>query len=510
MSFLRRKQHRHRDNQHATDGLSLTALPEDDAASLQAPSVVQTPSIKSTNLRKRLSSFSLLASTLRRGRSQSSQSSAVGYITPFRMRRESRSHSRSPSPEPSLEIRRPSGLGRRASVIDLLGELPEDELAPNSVYGHTRRKRSISTPELTLRPDGLLEWSHLPQPERSKPLPRLPEPVRQPEPERTAFSRLSSDLIKLVFAYASPTDLESAALACKSLLEPIRTLLYGRIDLLRVVDGRCVERCVSLLASRRDLAGRVDHFACDVTPSVHGFGGTPTISVVTFAIALNNMQKLTSLVLPHFDATLLFHSSFHLRRLTLLCDHASNDELRDTFGWLDLQPSLTSLSFPNLILSDDNSHLFAPAGFQQQSQDSQTQPNSLAPLMLPSALLPALAELRGPAALVAALIHGRPVTSVFVNIHRTIYDGLRPSSLVSELAKSSATISRFSLATSVHHKIDARTVERMLMSTGSSFGEHVQMLEITTTLEDEVRIAARRLLSACSDLVYSARCFARR
>ena len=453
-----------------------------------APSVLQTPSIKSTNLRKRLSSFSLLASTLRRGRSQSSQSSAaVGYITPFRLRRESRSRSRSPSPEPSLEIRRPSGLGRRASVIDLLGELPEDELAPNSVYGHTRRKHSISTPELTLRPDGLLEWSHLPKAEENKPLPRLPEPARrtEPPPERQALSRLSSDLIKVVFSYASPADLASAALACKSLLEPVRALLYNRVDLLRVVDGSRVEKCVSLLASRRDLAGHVDHFACDITPASHEFGGRPTFSIVTFAIALNNMHKLTSLALPRFDSTLLFHSGFHLRELTFLCDHVSNDELRDTVQWLGLQPSLTSLSFPNLILSDDNSRLLA-ASSGQPSEDSHSTPSTTS-LALPPTLLPSLARLSGPANMVAALVPRRPVASTSVHIHCTIYDGLRPSSLVSEIAKSSATISRFGLATSVHHKIDARTVERVLMSAGSAFGADVEVLEITTTLEDEVR-----------------------
>ena len=66
----------------------------------------QTPSIKSTStFRKRLSSFNVFHSK----RFRHKKHDAVGYTAAYG---QGYTPSRSPSPEPSLEIRRPSGLGR--------------------------------------------------------------------------------------------------------------------------------------------------------------------------------------------------------------------------------------------------------------------------------------------------------------------------------------------------------------------------------------------------------------
>lgn len=479
MSFLtRRKLHRHRDNPLA-DNFNLGALPEDDTASLQTPSVLQTPSIKSTNLRKRLSSFSLLASTLKRGRSQSSQQqpqAAVGFISPFR----ARSRSRSPSPPPSLEIRRPSGLGRRASVIDLLSGQAGDHA--QSVYGTSERKHSISTPELTLRPNGLLQWSHLPD---TKPTARTPPRLPKPTP---IVTRIPTDLLKTVFSFADLADLASAARVCKAFVEPVRVLLYEHIDLVRAVDGRRVEKCVSLLASRRDLAGLVQQFACDAVPPMLNAGGRTAFSVVTFAIALNNMHSLSSLTIPRFDAPLLFHTTFHLSNLTVLCDRISNDDIHGTFDWLRSQPSLTSLSFPNLVLEESNLQLLSTTSSQQESPSIGSEQDAISQSLFAPDVLPKLAELRGPSSLVAALVPGRPLTSIQLQIHSTIYDGLRPSAILAGIAKSSSPVTRLGFKASPQTRVDARTIERLLMSAGSELGAHVQTLEIECALEDEVRI----------------------
>lgn len=527
MSFLSRRKHRRRDDPGQSPSLaadlSLGALPEDDAASVQAPSLLPTPSIRSTtniSIRKRLSSLSFLAGGLKRGRPQHAQTpsqvqsqtqgtgldgsvgAGLGFVMPVRIHSPSRS--RSPSPEPSLEIRRPSGLGRRASVIELF-EQPEEARA-DGVYGHGagERKHSMSTPELVMLPNGLLHWSHLPEkahPRRdsssklpfsklkrriSKTLPPIPPPA-------VSLAQMPPGLLETILSYTRPKDVASAAAVCKALAEPAKAVLYANINLTGTVNDSQRENCICLLASRRDLGALVHSFACSDLPYTSESPlakGRSKYSLVTVAIALNTMPSLTSLTLPRFDTSLLSYTSFRLRKLCFLCERMTNDDLQNTFEWLISQSTITLLSLPNLVLDDSNTQLLSHTSAQHSSIPEDAVEDQAA-WTIPSQVLPFLDELCGPAALVAALTPGRPLASVRLHVHSTVYDGLRPSALASALAQSTAesSITRLTLVAVSHAdcKIDARTTERVLMSIGSELGQTVQVLEVESTLEDEVR-----------------------
>lgn len=382
--------------------------------------------------------------------------------------------SRSPSPEPSLEIRRPSGLGRRASITGDSGEWRIEESYPQVLK---ERKRSISTPELSLIvPSGNFGcWS---------------EHSEHEDESRKATSllpRVPLDLLKAAISFVPSSDLPAVALTCRTFLGVARARMYRIVDLLRALDDTRVDRCISLLASKRDLAAFVEIFACKFVPPSQNLGSASPLPAFTFAIALNNMHNLSSLTLARFDSTLLFHTTFHLRRLTFLCETASQSELEGLFAWLTNQPDLTSLSFPHLSLDNESAKWFAGAGSQlanisEEDQDGQSTPSAT----FPSTLLPALDHISGPSTLIGAVVPGRPLTSIAVHLHTTIYDGLRPSALVAELARGSTSVTSFALVAPPRSRVDARTIERVLMAAGAELGATLKVLEIETPLEDQV------------------------
>ncbi|EKM51350.1 uncharacterized protein PHACADRAFT_177993 [Phanerochaete carnosa HHB-10118-sp] len=459
-------------------GLRKTRTPADNADSLrvQEPGS-QTPSIRSTGtFRSRLSSLSIF--TPKRLRSHVSKKFAGGGVG-FTAAREPHSYtpSRSPSPEPSLEIRRPSGLGRRASITGDSGEWWAEEPYPRALG---ERKRSISTPELSLIFADR-------EPGRGTEHSEHEGGATKPRKATCMLSRIPLDLLKTAVYFVPFSDLPAVALTCKTLLEVARSRLYRNVDLLRVSDEACIDRCFSLLASKREVAVLVETFACKFVPPSHNLGNTSPLPAFTFAIALNNMHNLSSLVLARFDSALLFHTTFRLRRLTFLCETSSQGELEGLFAWLANQPKLTSLSFPHLTLDNESVKWFAAAGSQlanipEEDQDSQSD----SPTMFPSTFLPALDHIAGPAPLVSAIVPGRPLTSVAVHIHITIYDGLRPSALATELTRGSVSVTSFSLVTPRHSRVDARTIERVLMAAGAELGTTLKVLEIETPLEDQV------------------------
>lgn len=457
-------------------GLRKTRTPTDTADSLHAhESSSQTPSIKSTNtFRKRLSSFNVFAP--KRLRSHVSKKfNGVGFTAAYEPH--PYTPSRSPSPEPSLEIRRPSGLGRRASITGDSGEWWAEDSYPRAPK---ERKRSISTPELSLvLPSGDLgRWpEHIEHEE---------EPLKPRKPV-CMLPRIPLDLLKATVSFVPHSDLPALALTCRTCLDVARGRMYRNVDLLRS-DEACVDRCINLLASKRDLAALVETFACQFVPQSQNLGNTSPLPAFTFAIALNNMQNLSSLTLARYDAAVLFHTTFQLRRLTLLCDTAPQSELEGLFAWLSNQPKLTSLSFPNLVLDKESAKWIAGAGSQLANipEEDQDGESAAAPVLFPPSLLSALDHIAGPSALVSAIVPGRPVASVTVQIHTTIYDGLRPSALVAELAQGSASVTSFALVAPHQSRVDARTIERVLMAAGAELGGTLKVLEIETSLEDQV------------------------
>lgn len=160
------------------------------------------------------------------------------------------------------------------------------------------------------------------------------------------------------------------------------------------------------------------------------------------------------------------------------------------FAWLASQPTLKSLSFPHLILPNDSSSVFAGAGSHIQHSTIGTLASSAQPSLFVDTLhlLPRLERIRGPAPLVAALVPERPVKAIALHIHATLYDGFKPSALMAELARGTAAVTELAVVTTPQIRIDARTLERTLMAAGAELGVALRVLEIRSTLDDDVSL----------------------
>ncbi|KAI0739676.1 hypothetical protein C8Q80DRAFT_1222054 [Daedaleopsis nitida] len=355
----------------------------------------------------------------------------------------------------------PTGLGRRASE---LGER-EDFL--------DGRKRSISLPA---SPSPATRWQ------------------LTPEPKDPALERISPELLSFVFSFASRPDLLSLARVSRSFSEGALRALYDVLDL-RNVDDERIEQCITSLASRRHIASLVRSFACRILPPPAG--GDPTVlDMVTFAIALTNMDQLHTLTLPRFDHRLVRHATFSLRHLTLTCESISPEDYHALFSWLGKHSSLLSLSLPSLVLpslpaSPDpsvDSSVPSPAHTPRTSDtphDSSDAPSHVSSSPFPLTIAPHLRRFDGPVSIAAALVPGRPLERIKLPIHQTLYDGLRPSALMSALASARGTLRALTIQPA-SKKIDQRTLERVIMSAGAELGDFIETLEVHWVLDDEV------------------------
>ena len=371
--------------------------------------------------------------------------------------------SRSPSPAPSLDIRMPTGLGRRASE---LGEREDFQEYVMNGMGMSERKRSISLPAAATQ---AARWRAA--------------NLGEGEAKRPALERISPELLSSVFSFASRADILALAQVSKAFSQPALRALYADLDL-RTEDDERIERCIASLASRRPVASYVRSFACRALPPPEG--GTTSLSTVTFAIALTNMDQLQSLTLPHFDLRILCHTTFPLRHLTLLCKNTTPEDFHALFTWLGRHPSLVSLSFPSLVLpslptsvlpltpvdSGVPSRPHTPRTPDTPSDDSDA-PSHVSQSPFPPSVIPSLRRFDGPVSIAAALIPGRPVERVQLPIQHTLYDGLRPSALMSALATARDTL-RTLVIKPVSTKIDQRTLERVVMSAGAELGDFVE------------------------------------
>ncbi|KAI0942304.1 hypothetical protein AcW1_002968 [Taiwanofungus camphoratus] len=380
------------------------------------------------------------------------------------------SRSSSPSPTPSLDIRMPNGLGRRASE-ELNGEIfvPSDLI---SVPQKDERVRSLSTPNPPR--NDFVKWNEV--------LSSLQEEV--PSGAGPVISRISSEIFKVVFSFALRADIASLALVSRAFLTPALHALYSNLDL-RDLDSRRVNQCISLLASKKALAGFVRNFACRVLPSSKD--SATSFYAVTFAIAFANMYQLVSLTISRFDVHLLFHATFRLRRLTILSEAISPDEFPDLTAWLVRQPSILSLSLPNFVISTHTDYPINDSSNNGHTDTSNTHTlrSHTTLCLFPPHLLSRLTHFHGPAAIVPTVISGRPVRSVVLHIHNTLYDGLKPSAIMSALASSGYSLKQLSIK-AASSRIDARTLERVFMSVGAELGGRLEVLEVQWVLEDEI------------------------
>lgn len=429
-----------------------------------------------------------------------------GYISKASSSYASSQHSRSvrsASPPPNGDLQPPVPVPRRASALTYRGTSPPPNRDMRNIHREAQIRPhapidvvlSASTPEL--RNEGSPRWDQLSRSDATSEL-SLPPSLN--------LSLIPSELLGDVFAHSSRHELTRLARVCKAFISPARDALYGELDLRNVREGYRVEKCVTLLASRRDVAGFVRLFACRTVPGMKGNDPSNHLSTVTFAIALSNMSQLETLILPRFSAHLLFHTSFRLEQFTMLSEDLTDDECRDMLNWLMNQPSITSLSLPNLAMKSfvfysgtsgtntpDTSHMSSDGSSiyshstSIHSQFSQQDLSNPSTFLLSPNLLPQLTHFYGPVSLANALVPGRPVKSVALHVYHSLHDLLRPSAVIRSLNRSELQITRLSLVASPKHRVDVRTFERMLISMGRELGAFLEAIEVEWVLEDEVR-----------------------
>lgn len=396
------------------------------------------------------------------------------------------------SGSPSVEeIRRPSGLGERADSmasarsVGTVGSIPEVVVVG---VGRELRPQSISQPNLPFlqnqtplqsRPRGVstttADTTSIIEYDSSDPqyfVNRVP-----PVPSRR--TEFPAELLTAVCGFLSRHELTSVARASASFLVETRKLLYETLDLQNLPQER-VHECLEVLVSKRDIASTVRHFASSWLPSY--VENDSPLSFITFSLALHNMSRLTSLSLPRFDSNLLHHTNFSLERATFLSEVMSEPEQKLFSTWIASQGELVSLSLPSLtteitITPVIRASVVHDGGINLGNLSFPTPPAQ-------NLVLPKLTRFDGPACLVPSLVPGRPVTEVVLHVQKTLYDGLKPSAMMASLAKSLAPITRLSIASS--SKVDARTLERLLMSAGADIGSSVRTLEVDWMLDDDV------------------------
>ncbi|EJF60885.1 hypothetical protein DICSQDRAFT_137105 [Dichomitus squalens LYAD-421 SS1] len=427
--------------------------------------------------------------------------------------------SRSPSPAPSLDIRMPAGLGRRASelgereeffeqYVDQQQQQQQQQQWEREQQPRPERKRSISLPAAAQA----ARWRAANSSSNSAaPSPVEPQPP-QPTPKQPPLARISTELLASVFAYAPRSDVLALAQVSTRWSQAALRALYDDLDLRDIDDAR-VEQCIASLASRRPLASLVRRFACrDLPPPDAG----SSLSVVALAIALTNMDQLRALALPRFDLRLLRHTTFSLHALTLHCTSLAADDFHALVAWLGGHPALRTLALPQLVMpvlppaplrpvdgSKAPSRPHTPhtpdTPTHDPSPSSGSGSDTPAPALFPLGLLPQLREYDGPVAIAAALVPGRPLERVRIPIQSTLYDGLRPSALMSALACARETLRTVTIQPA-SAKIDQRTIERVVMSAGAELGDFVETLEVHWVLDDEVSGPCSVRRAACSSL----------
>lgn len=397
------------------------------------------------------------------------------------------------SPTPSFEIRRPSGLGPRSNSLGSVSSLGSIHRAVVVDVSCTRpghhRRLSASEPDL-LHPQPTLQ------------LPTLPFTGPTPEsqtssvcdtrtetasmlytPSYTHTSIFTSQIWGTVTQFLSHQDLSSLARVSSDMLPHARKALYETIDLGSLFPYP-MRLCVESLASHAGLALLVRTFNSYILPSFNDQQGP--LQSLSFAFALCNMKNLATLSLPRFDNDIFHYTTFRLKHLSLSCGAMSVLEQERFFNWLAIQNDLIFLSLPALTTELKHPPCIP---FRRPSESGCMR---LGRLSLPtspsrSTSMPNLRKFDGPISLVLDFIPGRPVSEVVLHVDKTLYDGLRPSQLMGSIAKSTASIERLSICSSPSATIDARTMERLLMSAGAKFGPSVLHLEIGWATDDEVR-----------------------
>lgn len=394
------------------------------------------------------------------------------------------------SPTPSFEIRRPSGLGPRSNSLGSVSSLGTIHRAVVVDIGPTRpgyhRRRSVSEPNLLHFPEDPMDvrlttvlTSMCQTPFVCETRSDSVSMLYPPSSVRT--NAITSKIWGNVAQFLPRRDLSTLARVSSNTLPPARNAMYETIDLQSILPN-AVRLCIGSLASYPELALLVRTFRSSMLPSFSDQNGQlPSLS---FAFALCNMKNLVSLSLPRFDDCLFHYTTFRLKHLSLGSETMTVLDQEHFLNWLSTQPDIAFLSLPTLT-TEIKQISCIPVQYPPVSGHTSLKRVHPTTSRLPSSSAPNLQKFDGPISLVQRLIPGRPVSEVTVHVDKTLYDGLKPSQLMDSIANSSAPIEKLSIRSSPSPVVDARTMERLLMSAGAKFGPSVLHLEIGWATEDE-------------------------
>ena len=430
------------------------------------------------------------------------------------------------SRESEAEIRCPSGLGSAVSIISKRSLPPSPFYPPNgSPYDPMSSqprllKRAFSSPNLlrsfSLKVKGKNRGRRGSEVAgKSLPVPSAKH-YYPPRNGAAVGSHLPESIISLILAYLPRADIASCATVSRIFSSAARCVLYTQIDT-SSIDTTNLEILIGVLSSRSELAELVLSFTCPEWPpffiSATNQGARPIRQMDTrltalFTLALERMYNLTSLTLPSFDMSFIaHHTSFGLKSISFLSSGMSEAEMKGLFAWLDGQVNISTLRFPNLFdienttgptrskfrndstphhqtASDRAASLSPPRHDSNSNYPSRSPSPSPTPSILTQnptlfsspTLLPHLTTLHATPTLVLSLcsplenspIRRRPLQSVFLNINSTLYDGLRPASLMSAVSGISHLSLRFSST------VDKRSFEKVLGAAGAALGSSAE------------------------------------
>ena len=383
------------------------------------------------------------------------------------------------TPESSLEIRRPSGLGRRASILGSTDSTDSESLVRDEA--DTVPTGFASLPNLL---GGAVR-----SPERV-----TYTPLEFPRKRRTATFALPELVFRAVLEFLPRNDLAVVALVSRQFCATARHALYHSLDVQTLAESS-LEKLYDVLATRRQLAALVVSFYCHSWPSWElAFPDGRISSVPSDHVrqALQNMYNLKTLTLASF-ASILSHTpslTFSLTHLTILDKMITQSQLVAMRSWFTTQPSLESLSFPHLVECTSSDPSFVD-DWASIADPSQTDGHGSF-----STILPGLKSLRASTEIVSTLccaMHN-PIEHLTLDVHETLYTGLRPSTVIRPLGGVRDMHIVFG------PEVDKRTVEKFLAMTGSMLtgedkAEAMKSLEVEVswTDNDAAEVCPRQL-----------------
>lgn len=291
---------------------------------------------------------------------------------------------------------------------------------------------------------------------------------------RTASITLPNPIFRVVLEFLPRNDLPAVALVSRGFCALARYALYHSLDVHTLTESS-LEGLYNILACKKELAALVASFYCP-----DGFvSSVPSNDVRQ---ALQNMYNLKSLTLPSFASILSLTPSltFSLTHLAILDKKLTQSQLVALRSWLATQASLESLSLPHLVeyTGTDSSCMeeWVPVGDPSQTNDQ-------GPF---TTLLPGLKSLRASTEIVSMLCleMNNPIQHLTLDVHETLYAGLRPSSVIRSLNGVREMHIIFA------PEVDKRTVEKFLgvtgsMLTGEDKPEAMKSLEVEVSWTDK-------------------------